>query len=66
MIKAFCKPRIKFGTELVTKGQTGGATGGIACAIFDGVFKWLIEKCYDILIDVTLKKANFCDVLGKN
>ena len=34
MIKAFCKPRIKVGTEWVTKGQTceqaTGATGGIA------------------------------------
>ena len=69
MIKAFCKPRIKVGTEWVTKGQTveqaTGATGGIARAIFDRVFKWLIEKCNDTLIDASLKKANFCAVLGK-
>ena len=49
MIKVFCKPRIKVGTEWVTKGQTcdqaTGAVGGIARAIFDRVFKWLIEKC---------------------
>merc|ERR550519_227904 len=67
MIKAFCKPRIKVGTEWVTKGQTceqaGNATGGIARAIFDRVFKWLIIKCNDTLIDATLKKANFCAVL---
>merc|ERR1711910_36075 len=67
MIKAFCKPRIKVGTEWVTKGQNieqaTGATGGIARAIFDRVFKWLIEKCNDTLIDPTLKKANFCAVL---
>jgi myosin protein heavy chain/myosin heavy chain 6/7 len=67
MIKAFCKPRIKVGTEWVTKGQTceqaGGAVGGIARAIFDRLFKWLIEKCNDTLIDPTLKKANFCAVL---
>merc|ERR1711981_1352160 len=67
MIKAFCKPRIKVGTEWVTKGQTceqaTGAVGGIARAIFDRVFKWLIEKCNDTLIDATLKKANFCAVL---
>merc|ERR1719509_469363 len=67
MIKAFCKPRIKVGTEWVTKGQTcdqaGGAVGGIARAIFDRVFKWLIIKCNDTLIDATLKKANFCAVL---
>merc|ERR1711971_1445474 len=67
MFKAFCKPRIKVGTEWVTKGQTcdqaTGATGGIARAIFDRIFKWLIIKCNDTLIDATLKKANFCAVL---
>merc|ERR1711990_451296 len=67
MIKAFCKPRIKVGTEWVTKGQTceqaTNAVGGIARAIFDRVFKWLIEKCNDTLIDPTMKKANFCAVL---
>merc|ERR1711936_672627 len=67
MIKAFCKPRIKVGTEWVTKGQTceqaTNAVGGIARAIFDRVFKWLIEKCNDTLIDATMKKANFVAVL---
>merc|ERR1712212_1070469 len=67
MVKAFCKPRIKVGTEWVTKGQNieqaTNAVGGIARAIFDRVFKWLIEKCNDTLIDATLKKANFCAVL---
>merc|ERR1719348_1468547 len=67
-IKAFCKPRIKVGTEWVTKGQTceqaTNAVGGIARAIFVRLFKWLIEKCNDTLIDATLKKANFCAVLG--
>merc|ERR1719195_1033623 len=67
LFKAFCKPRIKVGTEWVTKGQTVEqatmATGGIARAIFDRVFKWLIIKCNDPLIDATLKKCNFCAVL---
>merc|ERR1719220_1663280 len=67
MFKAFCKPRIKVGTEWVTKGQTCEqatmAVGGIARAIFDRLFKWLIEKCNDTLIDASLKKANFCAVL---
>merc|ERR1712198_44652 len=67
MIKAFCKPRIKVGTEWVTKAQTceqaTNAVGGIARAIYDRLFKWLIEKCNDTLIDATLKKANFCAVL---
>merc|ERR1711872_843621 len=67
MIKAFCKPRIKVGTEWVTKGQTceqaTNAVGGIARACFDRIFKWLIEKCNVTLVDPTLKKANFCAVL---
>merc|ERR1712029_540371 len=67
MGKAFCKPKIKVGTEWVIKGQTceqaTGAVGGIARAIFDRLFKWLIVKCNDTLIDATLKKANFCAVL---
>merc|ERR1712240_793640 len=67
MVKAFCKPRIKVGTEWVIKGQTceqsTNAVGGIARAIFDRLFKWLIEKCNDTLIDASLKKANFCAVL---
>jgi len=67
MIKAFCKPRIKVGTEWVIKGQTceqsQNAVGGIARGIYDRVFKWLIEKCNDTLIDPTLKKVNFCAVL---
>ena len=67
LFKAFCKPRIKVGTEWVIKGQTCEqaqmSTGGIARAIFDRIFKWLIEKCNDTLIDASLKKANFCAVL---
>merc|ERR1712212_1036955 len=41
----------------------GAALCGIARAIFDRLFKWLIEKCNDTLIDATLKKNNFCAVL---
>merc|ERR1712062_278796 len=29
----------------------------------DRLFKWLIEKCNDTLIDASLKKCNFCAVL---
>merc|ERR1719402_1988239 len=67
VMKAFCKPKIKVGTEWVTKGQnivqSMNAVGGIARATFDRIFKWLIIKCNDTLIDATLKKANFCAVL---
>merc|ERR1711953_681988 len=67
LFKAFCKPKIKVGTEWVTKGQTcaqaTNGVGGIARACFDRLFKWLIIKCNDTLIDATMKKANFIAVL---
>merc|ERR1712170_145994 len=67
LMKAFCKPKIKVGTEWVTKGQTcaqaTNGVGGIARATFDRIFKWLIIKCNDTLIDATMKKANFTAVL---
>merc|ERR1719297_466573 len=67
LLKAFCKPKIKVGAEWVTK-QTSveaaqNGVGGIARSCFDRLFKWLIIKCNDTLIDPTLKKANFCAVL---
>merc|ERR1712062_553523 len=67
LLKGFCKPKIKVGTEWVTKGQTcdqaTNGVGGIARACFDRIFKWLIIKCNDTLIDKTMKKSNFCAVL---
>merc|ERR1711884_211898 len=67
LMKSFCKPKIKVGTEWVTKGQSceqaTNGVGGIARATFDRIFKWLIIKCNDTLIDKTMKKANFCAVL---
>merc|ERR1712241_772073 len=67
MLKSFCKPKIKVGTEWVTKGQNidqaTNAVGGIARAIFDRIFKWLIIKCNETLLDRTMKKANFVAVL---
>merc|ERR1739848_737522 len=67
LMKSWCKPKIKVGTEWVTKGQTcaqaTSGVGGIARATFDRLFKWLIIMCNDTLIDKTMKKANFCAVL---
>merc|ERR1719297_301982 len=67
LLKAFCKPKIKVGAEWVTK-QTSveaaqNGVGGIARSCFDRLFKWLIIKCNETLIDPTMKKANFCAVL---
>merc|ERR1712038_1474165 len=67
LFKAFCKPKIKVGTEWVTKGQScaqaTNGVGGIARATFDRLFKWLIIKCNDTLIDKSMKKVNFVAVL---
>merc|ERR1711913_131404 len=67
LFKSFCKPKIKVGAEWVTKGQTceqaTNGVGGIARATFDRLFKWLILKCNDTLIDKSMKKANFTAVL---
>merc|ERR1712226_358337 len=67
LMKGFCKPKIKVGTEWVTKGQTcdqaTNGVGGIARATFDRIFKWLIIKCNDTLIDKSMKKCNFVAVL---
>merc|ERR1711962_1015081 len=66
-MKGFCKPKIKVGTEWVTKGQSceqaTNGVGGIARATFDRIFRWLIIKCNDTLIDKSMKKVNFCAVL---
>merc|ERR1712029_1308004 len=67
LFKSFCKPKIRVGAEWVTKGQSceqaTNGVGGIARAIFDRIFKWLIIKCNDTLIDKSMKKANFVAVL---
>merc|ERR1719193_395897 len=67
LMKCFCKQKIKVGTEWVTKGQTcaqaTNGVGGIARATFDRIFKWLIIKCNDTLIDKSMKKCNFVAVL---
>merc|ERR1719374_104273 len=66
MCKAFTRPRIKVGTEMVTKGQNvaqcDGATGAIAKAIFDKLFQWLVKMCNRTL-DTDLPRSFFCGVL---
>lgn len=67
MMKGFCKPKIKVGTEWVTKGQNveqaTNAVGAIARATYNRLFNWLIVKCNATLLDPTMKKVNFCAVL---
>ena len=67
MLKSYCKPKIKVGTEWVTKAQTvdqaTNAVGAIARSTYDRLFKWLIVKCNDTLIDKAMKKSHFVAVL---
>merc|ERR1712136_637830 len=64
--QAFTRPRVKVGTEMVTKGQNvaqcNGATGAIAKAIFDKLFQWLVKMCNRTL-DTDLPRSFFCGVL---
>merc|ERR1712064_107325 len=66
-MKGFCKPKIKVGTEWVTKGQTveqaTNGVGAIARATYNRLFLWLIDMCNKTLLDPTMKKANFVAVL---
>lgn len=66
MYAAFVKPRIKVGTEFVTKGQNVNqcnySVGAMAKAIFDRVFKFLVKKCNQTL-DTQNKKQHFIGVL---
>ena len=67
MMKAFCKPKIKVGTEWVTKGQNSDqsyqSVAGIARSLYGRVFNFIVEKCNNTLVDDTMKKAVFIGVL---
>jgi hypothetical protein len=66
LYNCFVKPRIKVGTEFVTKGQSVNqclyACGAMGKAIFDRVFKFLVKKCNQTL-DTQQKKQHFIGVL---
>ncbi|XP_059088113.1 myosin heavy chain, muscle-like isoform X2 [Tigriopus californicus] len=63
----FCRPKIKVGSEWVTKGQNmdqaHSAVSGIARAIFERQFRFLVSKCNDTLVDPTMRKISFIGVL---
>jgi myosin heavy subunit len=56
----FSHPKIKVGSEWVTKGQTvaqaNNSVAGIARAIFERQFRYLVHKCNDTLVDPTMRK----------
>jgi len=64
--KCLLKPRVKVGSEMVTKSQNSHqvyfAAKALCKAIFERVFKWLIGKCNKAL-DTKKPRANYCGVL---
>merc|ERR1712066_1183208 len=67
MITYFCKPKLKVGTEWVSKGQTcsgaSNSVGGIGRKIFENVFRFIVDKCNLTLIDTTMKKVQYIGCL---
>merc|ERR1711963_114088 len=67
MITYFCKPKLKVGTEWVSKGQScagaGSSVAGIGRKIYELVFRFIVEKCNDTLIDLTMKKVQYIGYL---
>merc|ERR1712142_1297567 len=66
MCKYLCNPRVKVGTEYVTKGQTcpqvAYSQGALAKAIFERLFNWLRVNINEAL-STTLPRSYFCGVL---
>merc|ERR1711973_166920 len=67
MCTYFCKPKLKVGTEWVSKGQScagaGSSVAGIGRKIYELVFRFIVEKCNDTLIDLTMKKVQYIGCL---
>merc|ERR1719464_829908 len=67
MITYFCKPKLKVGTEWVSKGSTcnnaANSVAGIACAIYERTFRIVVEKCNETLCDPSMKKISYIGVL---
>merc|ERR1719464_2214108 len=67
MITYFCKPKLKVGTEWVSKGSTcknaANSVAGIARAIYERTFRITVEKCNETLIDPGMKKVQYIGVL---
>merc|ERR1719334_2584161 len=66
MYTNFCKPKIKVGAEIVTKGQnvekTTDNVAALAKGLFDRLFNFLVMKCNQTL-ETGLKRVHFIGVL---
>ena len=67
LITYFCKPKLKVGTEWVSKGQTctgaGSSVSGIGRSVYERVFRFIVDKCNETLIDPTMKKVQYIGCL---
>merc|ERR1719295_512757 len=67
MITYFCKPKLKVGTEWVSKGQScsgaASSVAGIGRKVYELVFRFIVEKCNETLIDPTMKKVQYIGCL---
>merc|ERR1711931_167417 len=67
MITYFRKPKLKVGTEWVSKGSSCAAAAssvyGIARALYERTFRIVVEKCNMTLCDPTMKKVTYIGVL---
>merc|ERR1712165_134190 len=63
----FCKPKLKVGTEWVQKGSTcngaASSVSGIGRAIYERVFRFIVDKCNLTLVDPTMKKVTYIGCL---
>nr|ASF79341.1 myosin heavy chain [Palaemon carinicauda]ASU54247.1 myosin heavy chain [Palaemon carinicauda] len=61
-----CKPKIKVGNEFVSKGmdvnKVNYSVGALAKALFERVFKFLVDKC-NVTLETGMKRASFIGVL---
>merc|ERR1712142_1094309 len=63
----FCKPKLKVGTEWVSKGQScSGAASSVSSIgrkVYELVFRFIVEKCNETLVDPTMKKVQYIGCL---
>merc|ERR1712012_1424682 len=67
MITYFCKPKLKVGTEWVSKGQScagaGSSVAGIGRSVYERLFTFIMTKCNETLFDPTMKKVQYIGCL---
>jgi len=67
MCTYFCKPKLKVGTEWVSKGQScsgaANSVAGIGRKIYELVFRFIVDKCNTTLIDLSMKKVQYIGCL---